>query len=359
MIAPPHHDEVEVTLLGPGRGECCLVHVGLGEWLVIDSCVNSRNEPAALAYIDSIGVSPNAVRWVVATHWHDDHIRGFARVVEACTNASVIHSSALENDEFSVLALIGSAAMTKGPSGVSEMRNTWEHLADTSRGSPDLARADFRVFARSTGDSPECEIWALSPSSASLADAVRQFGSLVAVEGQPKRSVPRPKRNPASVVVWVRVGKVVVLLGADLERSSDPDKGWQAVVRSSGRPREAAHVLKVPHHGSEDAHDEGMWSDLVVDEAFAGIAPMVQGSVRLPRDSDRERIRNLTGNAWLTREPQPTRAVKRQRPVDKTIRDVVRRIEKLSIDPGRVTFRVPAANPSGIVVDAPSPALKV
>jgi hypothetical protein len=102
-----------------------------------------------------------------------------------------------------------------------------------------------------------------------------------------------------------------------------------------------------------------MWSDLVVDDVFAGIAPMVQGRVKLPRDSDRGRIRALTDNAWLTNEPKAVRSVKRQRTVEKTIRDVARRIEKLSVDPGRVTFRVPAANPSGVTVDAPSPALKL
>ena len=68
MSQRPEDDEIEITLLGPGRGECCVLHVGGGEWLVIDSCVTQTGHPAALFYLESLGVSPTAVRWIVATH---------------------------------------------------------------------------------------------------------------------------------------------------------------------------------------------------------------------------------------------------------------------------------------------------
>ena len=86
--SPPAVDEVEVSLIGPGFGEAVVVHAGGGDWLLIDSCVSDRPAgPASLIYLDAIGVSPSDVQVVVATHWHDDHVRGIAQVFEACENA--------------------------------------------------------------------------------------------------------------------------------------------------------------------------------------------------------------------------------------------------------------------------------
>ena len=40
LAAPPRTDELEVSLFGPGVGECVIVHLGAGEWMVVDSCLD-------------------------------------------------------------------------------------------------------------------------------------------------------------------------------------------------------------------------------------------------------------------------------------------------------------------------------
>ena len=68
-LTGPRPDEIEVSLLGPGYGESVVVHLGDGEWMVVDSCTGRDGEPAALKYLDRIGVDPgSAVRMIVATH---------------------------------------------------------------------------------------------------------------------------------------------------------------------------------------------------------------------------------------------------------------------------------------------------
>jgi len=53
----PGPDVIEVSIFGPGKGESVLVHLGQGEWIVVDSCVNQRTrEVPALTYLDRIGV---------------------------------------------------------------------------------------------------------------------------------------------------------------------------------------------------------------------------------------------------------------------------------------------------------------
>lgn len=58
---PPADDEVEVCVLGRGRGECIVVHLLGGRWMIVDSFNRSRDEPAALWYLQAIGVQPDQV----------------------------------------------------------------------------------------------------------------------------------------------------------------------------------------------------------------------------------------------------------------------------------------------------------
>lgn len=67
-----------------------------------DSCIDSETrQPAALAYFQTLGVNPaEAVRLILATHWHDDHIRGLSQVVAECRKARFCCSAALTHTEF-------------------------------------------------------------------------------------------------------------------------------------------------------------------------------------------------------------------------------------------------------------------
>lgn len=101
LQSAPLEDEVEVTLLGPGYGESIVVHVGEGSWIIVDSCINDAGKPQALDYLLGMGIDPaKAVELVVATHWHDDHIRGMNELVGACREAEFCCAGALLQREF-------------------------------------------------------------------------------------------------------------------------------------------------------------------------------------------------------------------------------------------------------------------
>ena len=138
LATPPHADEVEVSLFGPGFGECILVHLGSGNWLLVDSCFDQRRRvQPALEYLRRIGHDPaSAVRLVVATHWHDDHIRGLAEVVRTCEAADFYCSSALRKPE--VLTVIGTQAAYTQSSGARELHDVLTVLGQRSAvsGSP-------------------------------------------------------------------------------------------------------------------------------------------------------------------------------------------------------------------------------
>ena len=108
--SPPRADEFEVSVFGPGIGECVVLHIGENRWLIADSCLED-GDPVALRYLKQIGVDPEQIEHVVVTHWHSDHIRGIAKIYERAPNADLHCSSALNATEFKRLVKAGRAPL--------------------------------------------------------------------------------------------------------------------------------------------------------------------------------------------------------------------------------------------------------
>ena len=65
--ACPELDVIEVSLFGPGYGECVVLHLGAGEWVIVDSCLDHRTgQPATLVYLSSLGIDPAVAVKVVS-----------------------------------------------------------------------------------------------------------------------------------------------------------------------------------------------------------------------------------------------------------------------------------------------------
>ena len=217
------------------------MHVGDGAWILVDSC-GSSDAPAALDYLRAIGVDPSqAVAMIVATHWHDDHIRGLARMVQVCEKASFCCASVLCDEEFLTIirALEGRHYASCG-SGVSEIHGVISVLAKISS-TPTFAIANRDIFAKGI-----CRIRALSPDDQTFLRFMRALGRLIPEAGQAETRIPSLSPNAASVVLRVEVSDVAVLLGSDLEKG-----GWLKILQDKSRPPDTASVFKVPHHGAE------------------------------------------------------------------------------------------------------------
>ena len=223
----------------------------------------------------------------------------------------------------------------------------------------EFVRADQRLDMVSTSPAgPGFELWALSPSNEALGDALKEFARHAAVSGDrssPFRG-PSGTRAPSSCTYGLAAR---LLLGADLESDPSDGRGWRAIVQSSGRPTEPAHYVKIPHHGSVDAHDETMWTELVVETPHGGVTPFRAGRTSLPRDTDIDRIAKRSPNIWLTRSGATASPPRRPSAVERTLRGAVRSIEVVSVDPGRVTMRCPAKRPGEWTIDAPQPARRL
>lgn len=348
---PPAPNEFEVSLFGPGIGESAVLHVGDGEWIVVDSCVEaSTRKPVALAYLRSLGIDPaTAVRLIVATHFHDDHLRGLCDVVEACPGARFICSAALRAEEFWQL-LEANRSSDIGASGTAEFDRILQLLSARSELrariiSPEFAFVGTRVYER-FGTTVPCKIDALSPSSATLTAAHLRIGALLPNEGSVKAATVDIGANDLSLALWVRVGEACALLGGDLEESGRPNEGWQAVIASPVRPNRRAVVFKVPHHGSPTAHHDSVWDAMLAPRPTAMVTPYARGRRKLPAHSDIARLCTKTPDVYvtslgLTKAPRVRASV-----VERIVQGIAQDRRVLGVDMGHVRARVDTSSGS-------------
>ena len=303
-------------------------------WVLVDSCVNPNGMPKALQYLESLGLDPaHAVSLIVATHWHDDHIRGMAKLVEVCNTATFCCASVFCEQEF--LALVGALAgrhLSAVGSGVDEMHRVFSYLRG-EEAKPTLAIANRRILAHGG-----CEIWSLSPDDAVFIDFLRSLNSHAPHTGQTKIRLPSLSPNTVAVVLWVRVDDVVVLLGSDLEK-----RGWVEILQQTARPMDAASAFKVPHHGSANADELGVWEQMLEPNPVAVLTPWRRGGHALPRSRDVQRVLSHTKNAYATVNTGLVSSshVRRDRMVERTIRESGVKLRQLSISPGAIRLRRP------------------
>ena len=306
---PPKADEFELTLIGPEYGESIVLHCGQGTWVLVDSC-GRFDSPIALQYLQNIGVDPSrAVAMIVATHWHDDHIRGIAQMVQVCANATFCCAGVLCDGEFLdvVDALEGRHYAAFG-SGLREIHRVFSRLRETAS-TPTMAIANRHLLA-----SGACRIWSLSPDDESFLRFLRAVARLKPKEGQAETRISSLSPNEVAVVLRVEVGDVAVLLGSDLER-----RGWRSILQDAARPCGTASVFKIPHHGSESADEPGTWQHLLVAEPLALLTPWRRGDRTLPRNDDVRRILTRTADAYATAMTNGGSPVHRDRVVERTI----------------------------------------
>ena len=330
---PPEHNVMEVTVIGPGYGECILLHIGKGSWIIVDSCLNSEARPAALKYFQDLGLNPaEVVRLIVATHWHDDHIRGMGRLVEVCNNATFCCASVFCKKEF--LTAVGAMAnrpMSTGGSGMREFYKVLSLLEERSS-MPVFAIANRIIFSQDG-----CEVWALSPFDKEFDAFLWEIGLLLPQEHETKRRIPTLTPNKVAVALLIKIDNTAILLGSDLE-----GQGWLEIFNAPESPSCKASFFKIPHHGSQNAHEDRVWNEMLHSDPIAALTPWQRGGLELPKERDVQRICSFTEKAYATASrndliSEPIRD--RSNPVERTIRETGVKIKRTRLSPGMIRLR--------------------
>lgn len=298
--SPPNANEIEVTVLGPGYGESVVVHLGNGEWLIVDSCVDAEDpqkSAAPLRYLRQLGVqAESAVKFIVVSHWDDDHVKGIAEVVEACPNADFISSTVFSKEKFTCFVEAMAVGSSKTDGGNVENIHRVLQLLE-ARNKP----IKVSTPARQLCSNPVIRCW--SPSDLDANVFLEYLAQMHPSAGEGLRKAIPSKPNLASVVLTIEWPDSSVLLGADMEYSSNNQRGWGAIVseveKIGVKPGE---LVKIPHHGSATGHDERMWERLLSNKPVSVVTPFGKGPInsRPPMSSDVRRIAGKSGKMYMS-----------------------------------------------------------
>ena len=348
---PPELDEIEISIFGPGYGESIAIHLGQKDWIIVDSCSNTKGDyPAPLDYLNKIGVDiSSAVKLIVATHWHDDHIRGLSKIIEECLSAEVVFSDALNSEEiFTIICAYKNVPLNRDTSGLNELYYSLDIL--NSRRiknplhfvSPNFASANKCLWRKEyiyPGKRLSCNVIALLPSKDSILSSKLEISKWIPEIPKTKRRIAHIDPNHIAIVLLVSIGNKHILLGSDLEETNSRNTGWSAILINQNLPQNKCSVFKIPHHGSITAYNQDIWTEMLDPNPFAVLTPFIKAGQELPTTNDVERITSLTSNAFSTAKRLTKRPPRRQNIVEKQIKETTLSFRQIYPQVGQVTLR--------------------
>lgn len=342
----PSDEEFEITVLGTGGGygESIVIHLGSGDWMIIDSCKSPYSTLALpIEYLRKIGVDTNTqVKIILCTHFDDDHIQGMASIVRECHQAKWFVSIVLDQKKF--LRLVGlehtKAQKLGSSSSTTEFHNCLEILQ--SRGAKPLfhyASQDTTLFSSAFPDRMRSEVVALSPSQQSQFDFDLEIANLITEFGVPEKRLVL-KHNHRSVTILLKLGSHRALLGSDLELTNSSLTGWRGVIELCTTIDQKSSYFKVPHHGSSNGYYEGIWTNLLIAKPEATLTPWNRNQ-KLPQPEMVEKYKSLTNNLYITSNAAFTSKPKsREASIEKAIRFFGYELREIKFLPGIIRSRI-------------------
>lgn len=292
--APPAANEIEVTLFGPGYGEAIAVHLGDGAWLLIDSCIDpDAKAPASAVYLDNIGVRPDQVRAIVASHWHDDHVRGISQLAIKHPSAAFVMSAVFNDKEASTFLSAYNGESSSGRArGSKELFSAIEARANVYPALHKSIVIDDIFIGRSV------KVTALSPMPAAYAQCLAHLAQFLPKRGGAINHAPELHPNLEAIVLHVDLGDDAILLGSDLEDHTQ--LGWTAVIADQwSGSRKPATAYKVAHHGSYTGDCPQIWATLLQPDPVACLTPYTLAGRRLPTEVDKQRMKGNASRAYI------------------------------------------------------------
>ena len=332
--AAPSADEIEITVFGPGFGEAIAVHVGAGNWILVDSCIDPDTKlPASHTYLQTIGVQPGQVKTIVASHWHDDHVRGISDLAGYYPEAEFQMSAALNNKEAAAFLSAHNETAAPGLSrGANELYKT---IRQRDTVFPIMQRSSVMEVKEGGRN---IRVVALSPVQAAFSQSIAHFAQYLPNKngGSPVNHAPELKPNLEAVAIHIDFDGDAALLGSDLE--DHHSCGWTAVVTDQWcRSRPPGSAYKVAHHGSNTREHPQIWTTLLTQNPTACVTPFNRGNVKLPTDADKNRIKSKTQNAYIssgaTRRPEMDNAIL------KRLGDICNKLARVNSGFGAVRLR--------------------
>lgn len=336
----PLPDQIEINLFGGGNayGETVLIHLGYNTWIVVDSILNPHsNIPLVLEYFENIDENPSNIKLIIATHWHDDHIKGINDIYIK-SGSDFIISEALSKPFLAKLITLDEYKQTQN-SGLKEFGKIIS--TSSSRKNPLKRAIQDRILYSSVVNNTIIKVTALSPSDKAIELFQKEMTEILNEAYNLNLAFKKNNQNHSSIVVLVEVGNTKILLGADLEVTSDVNTGWQQVCNSILSPKDkSVEIFKIPHHGSINGHHDNVWQSIICDNHIAILTPYGFGKKKLPSPDDMARILKGSHESYITSTDLTSRkSKKRDTKVNKILNEFNYNVFERRFDFGQIQLR--------------------
>lgn len=313
-------------MLGTGGsyGECIILNMCENEWAVIDCCTNPyTREVLPLKFLQDHKISPEKVKFIVCTHWHDDHIDGISDVFEYASKADFIFTRVNDAKKFLQLVSLdhNKSEYPATKKSTKEFMKCFEIMKSRDIIYKD-AGIDRLLYTNKLSSSNTVQVISLSPSDKSAKEFDEHISYMMNEYMDTNKSIPEVNPNHRSVVLLLKLGKHNVLLGSDLEVTSDELTGWTNIINNSTHFNmiSDANYFKIPHHGSENGYVAYLWNNLFGEDSVGTITPWKNGLNYLPKDRLLTLYKSKTSELFLTNShKQSKKPKKRDREIAKII----------------------------------------
>ena len=344
----PLSEEIEVSIFGTGGGygEAAAIKLKDSDWVIIDSCINpNTKEPLALSYLKKIGVDiKRDVKWVICTHWHNDHIMGLSQTLKECESAKFCMPSVNDRKKFLQFVGLDCSKVKKGSiSSFNEFRDCMLIMNDRKKHVKRIS-SDCYIYNEilEIGDDNRkinIELASLSPSDSAVANFDHELSSLLNNFSITEKSVIEKSANEKSVVILLKYNGFSALLGADLEIGNKEDEGWSDIYNNSVLVKDKSIIYKIPHHGSKNGYDKTIYEGLVDDDAILKLTPWNRGE-KLPQFDMLKVYSDHSPNLYITSALKvSSKPKKRDKSVEKIINQFSRKLSEVKFDEGIIRSR--------------------
>lgn len=296
----PHADQLIVSIFGKSSfyGECILIHLGNHEWLVKDSFQvkeKGGKVPVAQKYLQELyGVDEwsKKIKYIVISHWHDDHLHGVSKLVNQAENLRYLFVS----EAMSFVNLLELSKIDSENNGINSSTKEVHKISDWKKKGKNSNKF-FSINSASVESINSKLIKFISPT-VSVVNKSKEYiaDQIFLLQNKPSSAVVPPKENSASASIKLEcnITKESVLLGADIEDS------WSEIIErlKSNGPILKSIIYKVAHHGSENEFDERIWKELLATDPISIITCWKEGI--LPKIDIARKIQNLSKETYIT-----------------------------------------------------------
>ncbi len=295
---------MKIRVFGQGYGESLVLYVpGVG-WGVVDSClykIDKRKINPALEYLLENQIPRLA--FLVLTHPHKDHYLGLEQIINHYIG-KIDRVCYYSGDGMREYREYLAKQAVSGEPGLRGLGIIFDMLKRAESSGATVIRLGQRtsIIRKDTYNGHTVEVLGLSPSARSI-EKYRDilFKAIPVNDGDKITFVSDEEHNLLSASIWIEVDNIKVILGADLEAGSCDNTGWRGVLRDVDCPSLAANLVKVSHHGSENAIHIPVWEKFSEsNKPVSVITPYDRAKEPLPREEALKVIKQYSSEVAVT-----------------------------------------------------------